>query len=394
MRRLPATPLPDLSAELRAELAAAAAAPLHAARMLPLEVYRSAAVLALEHARVLDDAWHCVARSADLPHPGDHLVGLVPSGASTSGHREVLVVRGDDGRLRAFDNVCVHRGSPLATGCASAARLTCPYHGWTYRLDGQLIGAPYMHRAPGGVEQIFEPGDHRLHELAIDEWEGFVLVSTAAVPEPIAPRLSGLAEVLGRFRLAGYVPVHQQVDEWQTNWKLLVENFLDTYHVFKVHRATFGTGSDSPLNTTMFPGTDAWTYHVATERTEVAHPDNTALEGPWRRAVVLAAVFPTLVMQVQPDFCWHLQISPLGTDRVRLRWDVSVAPEVLAAQVDPEHYVADLLALLRAVNAEDQPVIEGVRRGCDSPQFARAPLSEYEANVVDFDRHVARRLAV
>lgn len=362
--------------------------------MLPLEVYRSDDVLALEHERVLDHAWHCVARTADLPHPGDHLVGQVPSSASTSGLREVLVVRGDDGQLRAFDNVCVHRGSPLATGCGTAARLTCPYHGWTYRLDGQLIGAPYMHRAPGGTEQAFDPGAHHLGELALAEWEGFVLVSTVAAPEPLAPRLSGLADVLGRFHLAGYVPVHAQVDEWRTNWKLLVENFIDTYHVFKVHRATFGTGSDSPLNTTMFPGTDDWTYHVATERTDVAHPDNTALEGAWRRAVVLAAVFPTLVMQVQPDFCWHLQISPLGTDGVRVRWDVSVAPEVLAAQADPDRYVADLLALLHAVNAEDRPVIEGVRRGCDSPQFARAPLSEYEANVVDFDRHVARRLAV
>jgi hypothetical protein len=75
-----------------------------------------------------------------------------------------------------------------------------------------------------------------------------------------------------------------------------------------------------------------------------------------------------------------------------LRWDVSVAPEVLAAQVDPERYVAELLALLQAVNAEDQPVIEGVRRGCDSAPFRSAPLSEYEQNVVDFDRHVARRL--
>ena len=108
--------------------------------------------------------------------------------------------------------------------------------------------------------------------------------------------------------------------------------------------------------------------------------------------VVLAAVFPTHVMQLQPDWLWYLQISPLGTDRVRIRWDVSVAPTVLAAQDDRDAYVRDLLDLLNAVNAEDQPIIEGVRRSADGDQFPRGPLSYLERNVFDFDRYVARRL--
>ena len=107
---------------------------------------------------------------------------------------------------------------------------------------------------------------------------------------------------------------------------------------------------------------------------------------------MLAAVFPTHVMQVQPDWLWYLQISPLGTDRGRIRWDVSVAPEMRAAQADPDAYVAELLALLNAVNAEDQPIVEGVRRNVERPQFPRGPLSYLERNVHDFDAYVARRL--
>jgi phenylpropionate dioxygenase-like ring-hydroxylating dioxygenase large terminal subunit len=200
--------------------------------------------------------------------------------------------------------------------------------------------------------------------------------------------------VLAPYRLAGYVPVHQQVDVWATNWKLLVENFMDAYHVFKVHQGTFAANGDNTLDTTLYPGTEAWAHHVVVhdKGDDIAHPDNATLQGPWRKAIVLGAVFPTHVMQVQPDWLWYLQISPLGTGHCRIRWDVSVAPEMLAAQADPDAYVAELLALLNAVNAEDQPIVEGIRRGVERPQFPRGPLSYLERNVHDFDAYVARRL--
>jgi phenylpropionate dioxygenase-like ring-hydroxylating dioxygenase large terminal subunit len=354
------------------------------ARMLPLEVYRSAEVLELEHERILAPAWHCVGRSADIPTPGDHLVADIPCWRddATAGVLPVLVARGDDGAVRAFHNACSHRGAPLATTCGNVSRFTCPYHAWVFRLDGSVVGAPYV---DGEVDQS-------LGALPLKEWNGFLYVSADVNATPLAPRLAGLDAVLSRFRLAEYVPVHQQVETWDTNWKLLVENFMDTYHVFRVHRATFGAVGDSPQNTTMHPGTDDWTYHVALDREEMAATTNTSLEGDWRRAVVLASVFPTHVMQVQPDYLWYLQIRPLGTGQLRVRWDVSVAPDVLAAQPDRDAYVASLLDLLQRVNAEDKPVVVSLRRAAEGPQFERGPLSKYESNVVDFDRHVVRRL--
>jgi len=369
---------------LRQALIAAVGGDDAEARMLPLEVYRSPDVLDLEHERILAPGWHCVGRSADIPTPGDHLVGEVPCWLSdgTPGRLPVLVARGDDGVVRAFHNACSHRGAPLATACGHAARFTCPYHAWVFRLDGSFVGAPYVDQA------VNQP----LSALPLEEWNGFLYVSSDVEATPLTPRLAGLDAVLAPFRLAEYVPVHQQTDVWDTNWKLLVENFMDTYHVFRVHRETFGTVGDSPTNTTMYPGTDAWTYHVALDREEMATGANTSLEGEWRRAVVLASVFPAHVMQVQPDYLWYLQISPVGTDRVRVRWDVSVAPDVLAAQADRDAYVAGLLDLLHRVNSEDKPVVVSLRRAAEGPQFERGPLSRYEANVVDFDRHVVRRL--
>ena len=248
-----------------------------------------------------------------------------------------------------------------------SARLTCPYHAWVYRLDGQLVAAPYMQHTVDASGRPFDVADHRLQRVGLTEWEGFVFVSLAAEPAPLAPALEPLHEVIGRYRLATYVPVHQQVDVWDTNWKCLAENFMDAYHVFKVHRNTFAKDGDSTADTTVHPGTAAVAWHTVIDSVVgeygVAHPDNTSLDGTWRHTTTLAAVFPTLVMQVQPDWLWYLDLSPLGTDRVRIRWDVSVAPDVFESQRDPMGYVASVLDLLHLVNAEDRPIVEGVARG-------------------------------
>ncbi|MCA8957174.1 MAG: aromatic ring-hydroxylating dioxygenase subunit alpha [Planctomycetes bacterium] len=380
-----------------AELAAHAALDFDEARMLPLAAYTDPAVLDAERAALFADGWICVGRTADLPEVGDHLVAEIPAGpgaAAPDAHRSIIVVRTADGTLAAHDNVCIHRGARLLDGCGNAARITCPYHAWAYRLDGTLIGAPYMNDPAERDRSAFRPDGLRLVPIRLEEWEGFVFATQRPDAEPLAPRLAGLTDVVAPFRMAGYVPVHRQVDVWATNWKLLVENFMDAYHVFKVHEATFGQDGDSTLDTHVHPGTDDWAHHVVlpTRGPDLLPTGDRRLDGDWRRAVVLAAVFPTHVMQLQPDWLWYLQISPLGTDRVRIRWDVSVAPTVLAAQDDRDAYVRDLLDLLNAVNAEDQPIIEGVRRSADGDQFPRGPLSYLERNVFDFDRYVARRL--
>lgn len=367
-----------------------------AGRMLPPAVYTTDEVLAVEHSELFAHAWVCLGRTIELAAVGDYLVGELP-GNRPGPARSVVVVHGDDGVLRAFDNVCPHRLSPLLDGCGQESRITCPYHAWAFRLDGSMIGGPYMNDTVDPNGKAFDPTDYRLRELAVEVWEGFVFVNPDRTAAPLAPSLAGLTEIVAPFRMAGYVPVHRQVDVWSTNWKLMVENFMDAYHVFKVHKNTFAAGGDNTTATQMFPGTEAWAHHIVVHGSEegsgAAHPSNTVLEGPWRRTVLLGAVFPAHVMQLQPDWLWYLQISPIGTDQVRIRWEVSVAPEMLAGQADPDAYVADLLDLLNRVNAEDKPVVEGVRRGVSTPDAPRGQLSVYERNVFDFDRYIARTLS-
>jgi choline monooxygenase len=384
------SPLPDEVARLFAEQAALE---FHEGRMLPVVAYEDEQVLATERATIFADGWIAVAHTGQLPERGSYTVVDVPS-TGADGQRSVIVVRGRDDVVRAFDNVCIHRGAELLDGCGVTERITCPYHAWNYRLDGTLIGGPYMQAPTGSGASDLRPGEHSLGELAVELWEGFVFLNQRNDAPPLASQLTDLTEVVGRFQMAGYVPVERRCEVWATNWKLLVENFMDAYHVFKVHQGTFAKDGDSTLDTVMFPGTPASAHHRVVHESgpDIAHLSNTSLDGPWRRTVALAAVFPTFVVQLQPDWLWWLQISPIDTGHVQIRWHLAIAPEMLAAQDDPAAYTTEVLTLLDAVNAEDQPVVEGVRRRMDGPQFERGPMSYLERNVYDFDRYVARRL--
>lgn len=361
------------------------------ARPLPPSWYRSGAVAAAERRHVFASSWTCVCRTADLPDPGDWVAVDIPTGTEL-GVLPVLVVRQDDGTIRAFENACAHRSAMLVDGCGHAERFTCPYHAWVFRRDGRLVGAPHMGDRLESDGSPFEPARHRLAHLRVQLWQGFVHVN----PDPDAARLDldDLDEVVERYGLADYVPAHVEDEEWNTNWKCLVENFMDAYHVVKVHRNTFG-GSAA---TTVYPGSAHSTHHVAVDDENgefgVAAESNRRLAGPWRHSTVLAAVWPTHLMQIQPDWLWHLQLRPLGVDRVAIRWSLAIAPDVLAEQADERAYVDRVLDLLRRVNAEDRVVVEGVMRGLGRLSEPTAPMSHLERNVYDFHRYLKGELGM
>ena len=386
-----------VSSELLEQLAQHAALPREQAVALPPLAYTSPAVLQLERERIFAREWLCVGRTGDVPNIGDYRTSEVASPHDDS-LLGVVMVRDELGDVRVFANVCAHRCATLVLGHGNAARFTCPYHAWVFRLDGQCVAAPYMQQSVEPDGRPFDPANHGLQPLVTEVWEGFVFVSQSAAPAPLAPRLAGLLDVVGPYRMAEYVPVAGGAEIWDTNWKCLAENFLDAYHVFKVHRNTFAKESDSTGSTTVYPGGAGYTYHVAVDDPAssygVAHPANESLTGTWRHSTVLAATYPTHVVQLQPDWLWYLVLSPLGVGQVHIRWSVAVAPEVWAELDDRSRaeYVERIMTLVVAVNAEDRPVIEGVWQALHHQHAARGPFSYLEQNVFDIGRYVAGRL--
>jgi phenylpropionate dioxygenase-like ring-hydroxylating dioxygenase large terminal subunit len=376
--------LPAATEELLGALAENADRDFTSAQSPPPAIYHDAGIFRLELERIFRREWICLGRLAEIPQPGDYVCRDITESP-------VFVVRQRDHSVKAFANICAHRAAQLLTDSGHATRISCPYHSWTYELDGRLVGAPFMQDTPG-----FSIGAHRLKELACDTWEGFIYVNLDPDARPISSRLDILSGMIGDYRIRDYVPVFSQTETWETNWKCLVENFMDAYHIHKVHKNSFGKYGSFEEQTHLFDGEDTYSYLYVQEDdgpdSNQAHADNTWLKGAKRNRTYVINVFPSHVMQLQPDMLWYLSILPHGTEQVKIRWAVSVPGEFLDAGKAGQAHIDDEMSLLHQVNSEDKAIVENLSKTTRSPDAGRGPLSYLERNAWQFGRYLARKL--
>ncbi|WP_042259294.1 aromatic ring-hydroxylating oxygenase subunit alpha [Paraburkholderia heleia] len=356
--------------------------PFEDARAMPPGVYTSEAFLALEQRDVFRNEWLCVGRVSELAKPGDYLTTQIDD-------QPVAVLRDADGALRAFSNVCLHRMSVLLEGSGNVRRIVCPYHAWNYTLDGALAGAPLMDRQPGFCKEHY-----KLPAVRCETWQGWIYVTLNDDAPPVAEQLAGLAALIEPYGMTDYVQTFHEEHVWDTNWKILAENFMESYHLPMLHRATVGPHSkleemECP------PGLPAFNYHWITKEATLpignAHPANPRLQGHWRRTTALLAIYPTHLVTLTPGYFWYLILQPKGVGQVHIRFGGGLAPEFID---DPESadYMATLKALLDEVNAEDRHGVEAVFRGVHAPLARAGHLSHLERPNYDFARYLARRI--
>ncbi len=366
-----------------AELQATAALPFGEARAMPKSVYTSPAFAEREIERIFRREWICVGRASSLKEPGDYI-------ATEIGGEPVMVLRDRDGTLRAQSNVCRHRMSVLLEGRGNVSRITCPYHGWTYNLDGRLRGAPYMEG-----NAAFDRKDLCLPQVRCADWLGWILVTLSEdAPDPHAH----LAEAAAEIAPYGMERYHEEFREdfvWNTNWKVLAENFMESYHLPVCHAGTIGGLSD--IEDSVFPeGRPAYNIHSIMKdpsfTLSVAHPSNTRLEGDWRLKTVLLTVYPSLMITLTPGYFWYLALQPVDPGHVRVRFGGGLAPEFVDDPEGPVHFQA-LKQLLAEVNVEDKGCTERVYRGICAGMSTPGPLSPMERPLYDFTRYIAGKVA-
>ena len=190
---------------------------------LPGRDYHAPDVFELEREKVFFREWFYAGRADHAPEPGDFLTVDVVG-------ESVLVVRGKDGELRGFYNVCRHRAGPPAEGCGSRKVFRCGYHGWTYGLDGALISAPEFDGQPG-----FDAGEFTLAPARAEEWSNLIFVNLDPDAEPLAKTLGQLPQQAERFGFAGMKLFERRTYEMKCNWKTYVDNYLEGYHLPSVH---------------------------------------------------------------------------------------------------------------------------------------------------------------
>jgi phenylpropionate dioxygenase-like ring-hydroxylating dioxygenase large terminal subunit len=388
----------------------AAALPLSRATTLPAQAYTSEEFFEWEVREVLRAGWQCVAHVSQLPRAGDFLnLDLLGE--------PLIVVRGKDDHIRVLSRVCPHRAMdimpagfgydghgpaearPGAVACGHTRIFLCPYHAWTFELDGGLKACPEMHRA-----EAFARTDFGLKEFPTALWQGFVFVNLDGSRPPFVEGLADADRDLAAFRLA-----EQQVvvaREWDClfNWKVLVENFMESYHHLGIHHKTLQP---------MMPARDTWSEqerrhyvraHLPYKESVVAEQRARAERGDTNDLPLLPGLsaqqhsewglfllHPSFLLATAPDRVIWYRLQPLGPDRLKLL-TTTLLPKRLAESPDFERQREHATKLLVEFHLEDMEVCTAVQRGLYASGWQQGRLSHLEMPVWLFQRYLAARI--
>lgn len=327
---------------------------------LPAALYRDHQVFARERTHVFARSWLMLAHESQLANPGDYL-------AVTAAGYPLILVRGEDGALRAFHNVCRHRAGPLAEDgpghCDRA--LTCRYHGWRYAFDGRLASARDF-----GPAADFDTRDYALYRLRCESWRGFVFVNIALDAAPLESLVRPLAErtvqlPLETFRFAAHT---QHVV--RCNWKTYVENYLEGYHIPLVHPF---------LNDAV----DAARYEVEVDAPAIIHRaparDGVPVAGLW------AWAWPCLGINVYNDGLMMERMWPIDNARTQLDYLYFFPAETSPREVERA------MSSSEQTTVEDIRITEAVQRNLDAGIYERGRLSPKHEDGVSWFQEQLRR---
>lgn len=331
---------------------------------LPAAVYRDPAIFEKERDHVFAHSWLFIAHESQMPEPGDYV-------AATAASFPVIVVRGEDGNIRAFHNVCRHRAGPLAEdGNGHCERqLVCRYHGWRYALDGRLANARDF-----GPAKDFDPREYGLHPVACESWRGFVFVKPALESAPLEHAIAPLAARAKDMPIEDFRFVRQSRHEIRCNWKTYVENYLEGYHIPLVHPG---------LNAAV----DAARYEVEVDAPMVFHHapprDDVPVAGLW------AWLWPCLGINVYASGLMMERIWPIDHARTQLDYLYFFPKGAGEALID------SAIASSEATTLEDKHIVEAVQRNLDSGIYTMGRLSpKHEQGVAWFQHQLRRALNV
>jgi Rieske 2Fe-2S family protein len=357
------------------------------AHTLPGNSYPSEAILAEERERLLSRSWNAVGRGAALAKAGDYFVREIAG-------ESLIVTRDKSGKARAFFNVCRHRGTRI---CMEASghfneSIQCPYHAWTYGLDGRLIGAPHMQEAEG-----FDKADFPLHEAALTEWEGFLFANLAPAPAPFEDTWSVMRGRLSRFGLDRLAVGHRVRYDVRANWKLVFQNYSECLHCPTIHPklATvlpYQSGANDLIEGPFLGG-----------YMEIRSPNQSAtmtgraagrvvsddLSEEDRHRGYYYTLMPNLLLSLHPDYVNYYLVHPVAVDRTVVESEWLFHPDTLA---DGGANIEDAVEFWDLTNRQDWDIVERSQLGIASSRYRPGPYSPRESIPAAWDREYLRQM--
>jgi glycine betaine catabolism A len=356
-------------------------------------LYTDEKVFALEQQRIFESMWFCVARAGDLPKPGAFRTVQV-------GRESVIVSRARDGSMRAFLNVCRHRGARLCTEESGEVRraFQCAYHAWTYDLEGKLIAAPNLTKMPD-VDRV----EYGLVNVHVREWIGYVWVCLADEPPSfeedvlgaVVTRLGDLASI-DNYGIENLQVGRRIVYDVKANWKLIVENFMECYHCATIHPELtevlpeFADGYAAQY----FVGHGAAFGNGVEGFTLDGSPGVDRIPGlseDQDRRYYAITIKPQVFINLVPDHAIVHRMFPMAADRTVVECDWLFLPEVVASGKD----LGPSVELFHKVNAQDFDACERCQPAMSSRAYANGGvLVPSEHHIAGFHDWVAGRLGL
>jgi glycine betaine catabolism A len=349
---------------------------------LPARYYTDPALFRRDLERFFFGMWVHAGRDEELAAPGSFVLRDL-------GGESVILVRDRAGDVRAFYNVCRHRGTRLCIESEGrfADRIQCPYHAWTYDLDGRLVAAPHMDDVPH-----FRREEWPLHRIATKVWDGHVFVNLAPEPAPFAVQLGPLIDKFQPWRMRELRRSARIEYDVRANWKLVIQNYSECLHCPNLHPALnrlshYLSGENEPLQPGYMGGRMDLRPGVQTMSMDGTCPRAPlpGLDEADRRRVYYYAIFPNLLLTLHPDYMMTHTLWPLAADRTRIVCEWHFHPDELAR---PGFDARDVVEFWDMTNRQDWRVSELSQAGIGSRAYTPGPYSNREDLLYAFDKMI------
>jgi glycine betaine catabolism A len=353
------------------------------ARTLSAEYYVDRAYFEREIEHLFARMWVCAGRTEQLDRPGQYFLRELAG--------ESVIVTRTGAQVNAFFNVCRHRGTRLCTEPAGAfaGSIQCPYHAWTYDLDGRLVGAPHMDEVPH-----FRKEDYPLRRVQADVWDGHVFINLAENPPPLAAQLADLPRRFRPWQMQDLRLAHRITYDVRANWKLIVQNYNECLHCPNLHPAFnklshYLSGENEPLQATYMGGRMDLRPGVATLSIDGSCPRAflPGLPAEDIRRVYFYAIFPNMLLSLHPDYMMVHTLWPVAPDRTINVCEWHFHPDEMARE---GFSASDAVDLWDMTNRQDWHVCELSQAGIGSRAYTPGPYSNREDLLYAFDRLIAR----
>lgn len=357
------------------------AAPTPLARALPAWAYNHPQMTRLEYERILKPSWQIVCHVNSIPAPGDFIT-------LDLGTDSVVAVRNSQGEIQAFHNVCRHRGARILEGAGNCpGAITCPYHGWSYRLSGELLGMPVRESFPG-----LERSRHGLKPVRMAIQFGFVFVSLAGDPLPLETIWGSFLEDFAPHQFETLEPLGPlYIEHWDVDWKIAMDNYLESYHVPIGHPGLFRMFTPDYDDMTNLPTGVARGISWLRDRPSSKWSERMYqqligrvtdhLPEPHRKRWTFYSMLPNLGVDVFPDQMDFFQVLPRGPGKCTIRGGSFARPDA-RREMRVVRYLS--ARINRQVQREDEFLCKRVQQGLASSSYEPGPLSTLENCMLEF----------